>query len=90
MIAVDTSNQTARNLSAKAASGDLPRSKRRLQYVPNIGPKGSLVQLGGNQQSLLDQIDPVTGNLVGTKSLPLASEFLINFGIGSNGRDRRL
>jgi len=64
MIVIDTNNYTARNLSTNTISGDSPRSRRRLQYVPGIGPKGILVQLGGNRQSVLNQTDSFTGNLV--------------------------
>ncbi|KAL6715932.1 hypothetical protein ACLMJK_006894 [Lecanora helva] len=64
MIVIDTNNKTARNLSTKAVSGDLPRSRGRMQYVDDIGTKGVLVQIGGNQQSVTVQKDSFTGNLV--------------------------
>ena len=66
MIVMDLNNQTARNLSTHAVSGNLPRSRGRMQYIPDVGPKGLLVQIGGNQQSVMNQVDSFTSNLVGT------------------------
>lgn len=64
MIVIDTNNQTAKNLSTEAVSGDLPRSRGRMQYVSAIGPNGILVQIGGNQQQVTNTTDPYIGNLV--------------------------
>ena len=65
MIVIDTNHRTARNLSTKAVSGDIPRSRGQLQYIPGIGTRGILIALGGNQQSVLNQTDSFTSNLVG-------------------------
>lgn len=64
MVILDTKNQTARNVSTKAVSGDLPRSRGRMQYVPGIGKKGILVQIGGNQKPVDDTQDRHVGDLV--------------------------
>ena len=64
MIVLDTKNQTARNVSTSAVSGDKPRSRGRMQYVPGIGKKGILVQIGGNQKPVNDTKDRHVGDLV--------------------------
>lgn len=69
MIVIDLNNRTARNLSTNAVSGELPRSRGRLQYVPGIGSKGVLIQIGGNQQSVMNQTDSFTDNLVSRRSI---------------------
>ncbi|KAL9125788.1 MAG: hypothetical protein Q9217_005056 [Psora testacea] len=50
MVVINTSNQTARNLSTKAVVGDYPRSRGRMQYIKDVGGKGILVQIGGNRK----------------------------------------
>ena len=64
MIVIDTQNQTARNISTKAVVGDTPRTRGEMQYVPGIGQKGVLVQIGGNQKPVNDTRDRDVGDLV--------------------------
>ena len=64
MIVIDTQNQTARNISTTAVVGDTPRTRGELQYVPGIGEKGILVQIGGNQKPVNDTRDRDVGDLV--------------------------
>ena len=87
MIVIDTNNRTARNLSTKAVSGDVPRSRGQLEYLPKVGPKGILVQLGGNQQSVIDQTDPYTMNLVSSKHHSHLRTTRSNICTGSNESD---
>ncbi len=64
MVVINTSNQTARNLSTTSVVGDFPRTRGRMQYVPGIGPKGILVQIGGNLKALTNLNNDYVGNLV--------------------------
>lgn len=64
MIVIDTQNQTARNLSTNAVVGDLPRTRGEMQYVPKVGKKGILVQIGGNQKRIGNFQDEGVGDLV--------------------------
>lgn len=64
MIVIDTQNQTARNLSTNAVVGDLPRTRGKMQYVPRLGKKGILVQIGGNQKRIGNFSDGGVGDLV--------------------------
>lgn len=64
MIMIDTQNQTARNLSTNAVVGDQPRTRGKMQYVPGVGKKGILVQIGGNQKRIGDFQDEGVGDLV--------------------------
>ena len=52
MIVVDLVNQTARNLSTDAVSGDMPRSRGSMIYIDNVGSHGIIVQMGGNHQNV--------------------------------------
>ncbi|MCJ1470714.1 hypothetical protein MMC07_009361 [Pseudocyphellaria aurata] len=64
MIVIDTQNQTARNISTTTVVGDKPRTRGEMQYVPGIGKKGILVQIGGNQKPVNDTQDRKVGDLV--------------------------
>lgn len=64
MIVLDTKNHTTRNISTSAVSGDMPRSRGRMQYVPGIGEKGILLQIGGNQKPVNETDNTYIGNLV--------------------------
>lgn len=66
MIVLDTTTQTAKNLSTKAVVGDSPRARGRMQYIGGIGGKGILVQIGGNQQPVTNTTNPYVGDLVGS------------------------
>lgn len=48
MIVVNTTDQTARNLSTAQVSIDQARARGRMQYIPGIGEKGILVLIGGS------------------------------------------
>ena len=64
MIVLDLKNRTARNVSTSAVSGEKPRSRGRMQYVPGIGQKGILVHVGGNQKAASDTTNSYVGDLV--------------------------
>ena len=75
MIVVDLVNQTARNLSTHAVCGDVPRSRGGMMYINDVGPRGIIVQIGGNQQNVTNTTDitsPLIENLV--RSFPGRSE----------------
>lgn len=63
MIVVDLANQTARNLSTQAVSGDMPRSRGGMIYINDIGPHGVIVQIGGNQQNVTNTTDITSPNI---------------------------
>lgn len=65
MIVLDLKNRSAKNLSTSALSGQTPRSRGRMQYVPGIGEKGILVHVGGNQKIATDTTNSYVGDLVG-------------------------
>ena len=48
MVVINTTDQTARNLSTAQVSGDLARAHARMQYIPGAGEKGVLVLIGGS------------------------------------------
>ena len=48
MVVVNTTDQTARNLSTAQVSTDLARARGRMQYIPGVGEKGILVLIGGS------------------------------------------
>lgn len=64
MVVINTTDQTARNLSTAQVSADLARVRGRMQYIPGVGGKGVLVLIGGSSFSSnqLDSTDIV--NLV--------------------------
>jgi len=64
MIVVDTNNQTARNLSTQAVVGDTPRSRGEMQYIEELGGKGILVHIGGNQKGPEDASNSSMSDLV--------------------------
>ena len=64
MVVLDTVHLTARNLSTSALLGDMPRSRGRMQYIPGIGGKGILIQIGGNQKTVTETDNTYIGNLV--------------------------
>lgn len=65
MIVLDLKNRSAKNLSTSAVSGQRPRSRGRMQYIPGIGEKGILVHVGGNQKNVTDITNSYVGDLVG-------------------------
>ena len=52
MVVVDLVNQTARNLSTDAVSGDMPRSRGSMMYIHDVGSHGIVVHIGGNHQNV--------------------------------------
>jgi len=56
LVVINTSTHTAINVSTNAVSGDSPRTRGGLVYLPNIGPKGILVAIGGVYKAA-DQYD---------------------------------
>lgn len=48
MVVINTTDQTARNLSTAQVSADLARARGRMQYVPRVGEKGVLVLISGS------------------------------------------
>jgi hypothetical protein len=64
MIVIDTQTQTAKNVSTVALTGNNPRSRGNMVYVPEFGDKGILVTFAGSYRSLTDTSDDVIGTLV--------------------------
>ena len=64
MVVINTTDQTAKNLSTAQVSADLARARGRMQYIPEVGEKGILVLIGGSsfQANLLNSADII--NLV--------------------------
>lgn len=48
MIVINTTDQTARNLSTAQVDANLARARGRMQYIPGVGEKGVLVLIGGS------------------------------------------
>ena len=48
MVVINTTDQTARNLSTAQVSTSSARAGGRMQYIPGIGEKGILVLIGGS------------------------------------------
>lgn len=67
MIVLNTTDQTARNISTDALLGNMPRSRGRMQYIPGIGQRGILIQIGGNQKPVEETDNTYIGNLVSHK-----------------------
>lgn len=68
MIVINTfgSDQTTRNLSTSDLTGNQARARGQMQYVPNVGKNGILVQLGGSSKSVTELSDTEIVNLVGS------------------------
>ena len=67
MIVVNTTDQTARNLSTAQVSMDLARAGGRMIYIPEIGGKGILVLIGGSIFPANDLNNVNSGTLVSCK-----------------------
>ena len=61
MIVIDTTTQTARNVSTAPVANGVPGTYGSMQYISGIGQKGILVHLGGSDSN---------GNLVSNTSRP--------------------
>lgn len=85
MVVINTTDQSARNLSTAQVSVDLARARGRMQYIPAVGEKGILVLIGGSTfpANQLDSTDII--NLVWHKT-PLRSPVL-KCSLVTNGRD---
>lgn len=71
MVVINTTDQTARNLSTAQVSVSLARARGRMQYIPGVGDKGLLVLVGGssfpaNQLDSTDIVDLVRIRLLKT------------------------
>lgn len=68
MIVLNTANpgQTTRNLSTSALTGNQARVRGQMQYVPNVGENGILVQLGGSSKVVTELNSFELVNLVGS------------------------
>lgn len=80
MVVINTTDQTARNLSTAPVSQDLARARGRMQYIPGVGEKGILVLVGGssfpaNQLDSTDIVDLVS-NTTSLKRLQYADIFI--------------
>ena len=64
MVVINTTDQTARNLSTAQVDASLAWARGRMQYLPTVGEKGVLVLIGGSTfpANQLDSTDVV--NLV--------------------------
>ncbi|KAL8735875.1 MAG: hypothetical protein Q9181_002653 [Wetmoreana brouardii] len=52
MIVINTTDQTARNLSTAEVTGYNPWARAQMQYVPGVGEKGIVVLLGGSRKAV--------------------------------------
>ncbi|KAH0562766.1 hypothetical protein GP486_002585, partial [Trichoglossum hirsutum] len=64
MIVIDTKSQSARNVSTAELTGNNPRSRGNMVYVPHYGDKGLLVTIGGSYKAQSDLSDDVIGTLI--------------------------
>lgn len=48
MVIINTTDQSARNVSTAQVDDGQARARASMQYVPGIGQKGALVLLGGS------------------------------------------
>ena len=64
MVVVNTTDQTARNLSTAQVSIDLARARGRMQYIPEVGEKGILVLIGGSIFPANQLMNVNSGNFV--------------------------
>ena len=56
MVAINMTDNTARNLSTTAVNQSRPRARGQMQYIPDIGKYGILVLIGGYNKPI-DQFD---------------------------------
>ena len=56
MIVIDTTNpgQSTRNLSTSALTNSQARARGQMQYVPNVGENGILIQVGGSSKAVTE------------------------------------
>ena len=64
LIIIDHHNQTMKNISTSALTGDKPRTRGKMQYITGVGPNGIIVLMGGNQKVVTDSSDESLGDLV--------------------------
>lgn len=65
-VVINTTDQTARNLSTAQVSPDLARAGGEMQYLPEVGEKGALVLIGGtnNPSNQFSSTNTAAENLV--------------------------
>lgn len=80
MIVVDLVNQTARNLSTDAVSGNTPRSRGGMMYIDEVGSHGMIVQIGGNYQNVTNTTDITLAGLENLVSQRLTVQDLNKYG----------
>jgi hypothetical protein len=64
LVVIDTSNQTARNLSTASLSDRFPREGGGLTYLSGIGQNGILIAIGGTTRSVADTTSSATESYV--------------------------
>ena len=69
--------QDARNLSTSALTGAEARARGQMQYVPDIGENGILVQLGGSSKAVTERNDLELVNTV-TSAFCLCQKLKLN------------
>ena len=59
MIVINTTDQTARNISTADVTGNRPRARAQMQLLPNVGQRGAIVLIGGISEAVneLDSTD---------------------------------
>jgi hypothetical protein len=67
MVVLNLNNQTARNVSTSNVQYNQPRTRGRLQYVPNIGSKGVVISMGGSYKPVTKVDGSTIGTMVGPK-----------------------
>ncbi|KAL8651289.1 MAG: hypothetical protein Q9210_003334 [Variospora velana] len=64
MLAIDHSDQTAKNISTGGLFGNKPRARGKMQFISGWGGQGIIVLIGGNQKVVTDTIDRGFGELM--------------------------
>ena len=64
LIVLNTTTETARNLSTSNLGDRFPREGGTLNYIPGIGQKGILVAIGGSAKAVSDSSASSNGTLV--------------------------
>ena len=86
MVVINTTDQTARNLSTAQVSSNSARAGGRMQYIPGVGEKGILVLIGGSTFPVPPAMFNGIVDLV-WYTVSLVELSRLNYSTGSNDRD---
>lgn len=71
MVIINTTSQTATNISTGAAVGNLARTRGGAAYIPNIGDSGILALLGGTYKPSTSRDDVEMDNFVSMDNITI-------------------